>query len=264
MQLSHIDNNTAFDWGKTSADYAKYRDIYPPEFYDCLFALGIGTAGQTVLDVGTGTGVLPRHMHRHGAKWVGADISPEQIQFAQALSQGMDIAYIVSAAEDVDFPDATFDAVTALQCFIYIDPARFYPLLGRILKPHGIFAEMTMNFLPFESEIVSGSESLILKYNPQWTGGGFRREGLRSRPDQLERLCGGIFEVEAIEMLDLQVPFTRESWHGRMKTIRGISASSLSPEQIKAWSDEHWAYMQTCPEQFTIPHVAKIHKLRLK
>jgi SAM-dependent methyltransferase len=264
MRLSHIDNNTAFDWGKTSADYAKYRDIYPPEFYDCLLALGIGTAGQTVLDVGTGTGVLPRHMHGHGAKWVGADIAPEQIQYARELSQGTNIAYFISAAEDVDFPDATFDAVTALQCFIYIDPARFYPLLTRILKPRGIFAEMTMNFLPFESDIVSGSEALILKYNPQWTGGGFRREDFRSRPDQLERLCGGVFEVEAIEMLDLQVPFTRESWHGRMKTIRGISASSLSPEQIQAWSDEHGAYMQTWPETFTIPHIAKIHKLRLK
>lgn len=24
-----IDDKTAFDWGGTSADYAKYRDIYP-------------------------------------------------------------------------------------------------------------------------------------------------------------------------------------------------------------------------------------------
>lgn len=25
----NIDNGKAFDWGKTSPDYAKYRDIYP-------------------------------------------------------------------------------------------------------------------------------------------------------------------------------------------------------------------------------------------
>ena len=26
-----IDGGKAFDWGKTSEDYAKYRDIYPQE-----------------------------------------------------------------------------------------------------------------------------------------------------------------------------------------------------------------------------------------
>ena len=28
-----IDNGKPFDWGKTSLDYAKFRDIYPKEFY---------------------------------------------------------------------------------------------------------------------------------------------------------------------------------------------------------------------------------------
>lgn len=27
----HIDGGKAFDWGRTSADYAKFRDIYPPK-----------------------------------------------------------------------------------------------------------------------------------------------------------------------------------------------------------------------------------------
>lgn len=29
----NIDNGIPFDWGKTSSDYAKFRDIYPKEFY---------------------------------------------------------------------------------------------------------------------------------------------------------------------------------------------------------------------------------------
>ena len=28
----NIDNGKSFDWGRTSSDYAKYRDIYPEEF----------------------------------------------------------------------------------------------------------------------------------------------------------------------------------------------------------------------------------------
>ena len=27
-----IDGSKPFDWGRTSADYAKFRDIYPREF----------------------------------------------------------------------------------------------------------------------------------------------------------------------------------------------------------------------------------------
>ena len=36
MDISNksIDGGKAFDWGKTSADYAKFRDIYPREFYE--------------------------------------------------------------------------------------------------------------------------------------------------------------------------------------------------------------------------------------
>lgn len=29
-----IDGGKPFDWGRASADYARYRDIYPQEFYD--------------------------------------------------------------------------------------------------------------------------------------------------------------------------------------------------------------------------------------
>lgn len=34
MIIKDIDQGKDFDWGKTSKDYAKYRDIYPQEFYD--------------------------------------------------------------------------------------------------------------------------------------------------------------------------------------------------------------------------------------
>lgn len=30
---NRIDGGKAFDWGRTSEEYAKYRDIYPKEFY---------------------------------------------------------------------------------------------------------------------------------------------------------------------------------------------------------------------------------------
>ena len=52
-----IDGGKAFDWGKTSKDYAMYRDIYPDIFYQKIVDRGLCIKGQNVLDLGTGTGM---------------------------------------------------------------------------------------------------------------------------------------------------------------------------------------------------------------
>ena len=107
MIIQDIDKGKAFDWGKTSKDYAKYRDIYPQEFYDYILKLGLCKDGQKVLDIGTGTGVLPRNMYRYGAKWTGSDIAANQVEQAEKLAReaGMDIHFLVSGAEDLSFPE---------------------------------------------------------------------------------------------------------------------------------------------------------------
>lgn len=76
MQNNRIDHGKPFDWGRTSSLYAQYRDLYPPAFYEKLVELGVGLPGQNILDLGTGTGVLPRNMARFGADWTGVDNSP--------------------------------------------------------------------------------------------------------------------------------------------------------------------------------------------
>ncbi|MCL2031141.1 MAG: class I SAM-dependent methyltransferase, partial [Oscillospiraceae bacterium] len=134
MRLDRIDAGNAFDWGKASADYARYRDIYPEGFYQKILELGLCRAGTRVLDLGTGTGVLPRHLARYGARFTGADISENQIAQARRLSEGLDIDYIVSPAETLDFPDGTFDTVLACQCFIYFDAAVLLQRLASMLK----------------------------------------------------------------------------------------------------------------------------------
>ena len=156
----NIDGGKAFDWGKTSADYARFRDIYPQEFYDRIIGRHLCVEGQRVLDLGTGTGVLPRNMYRYGAKWTGTDISEEQIVQARRLSEGMDIAYRAVSAEELDFPDGSFDVVTACQCFWYFDHEKLEPELVRILKPGGRILLLYMAWLPFEDRIAGASETL--------------------------------------------------------------------------------------------------------
>ena len=256
-----IDHGKAFDWGRTSGDYAKFRDIYPETFYKKVVEKGLCIKGQKVLDLGTGTGVLPRNMYKYGADFTGADISPNQINEARRLSDeaGMKIEYIVASAEDVDFPDETFDVITAVQCFWYFNKAIVLPKFHRMLKEKGFLCILNMFWVPDECEIAYKSENLVLKYNPAWTGAGYKRHSLEA-PEWM----GECFACEINETFDLNVPFTRESWHGRMKACRGIGASSLSDEEITAWEREHLEYMGTLPEVFEIIHSATMLGLMKK
>ena len=42
IQNESIDHGQVFDWGRASKEYAKYRDIYPKEFYEKLADLSLG------------------------------------------------------------------------------------------------------------------------------------------------------------------------------------------------------------------------------
>ena len=261
INKKNIDNGKGFDWGLASADYAKYRDIYPDEFYRRIADSGLCVKGQRVLDLGTGTGVLPRNMAKYGADFVGADISENQIAQAAALSKkaGLNIKYIVASAENIDFPDASFDVVTACQCFMYFDKAVALPKIYNVLKSDGHFLILFMAWLPFEDEIAKASEDLVLKYNPSWTGCKRKRCAVTA-PDWL----GDMFEVSSTDAYDVKVPFTRETWHGRMRACRGVGASSLSAAEISAWEKEHKAFLETVPESFEILHYVTMVDLKKK
>lgn len=254
-----IDNGNPFDWGRTSADYAKFRDIYPEKFYRKILDRNLCMDGQSVLDLGTGTGVLPRNMYRYGAKWTATDISENQIAQARILSEGMDIDYHVAATEDINFPDGSFDVVTACQCFWYFDHETLMPKLWRMLRQGGSILVLYMAWLPFEDKIAGESEKLALKYNPDWSGA-----GETVHPIWIPDCYKEKFELAYHEEFLLHVPFTRESWNGRMKACRGIGAS-LSETEIAKWEEEHKKLLvQIAPEKFDILHYGAIAQLDRK
>lgn len=258
MKNNNIDGGKVFDWDRTSKDYAKYRDIYPNEFYQRIIDLGLCIKGQRVLDLGTGTGVMPRNMYRFGANFVGSDISENQIAEAKRLAQesGMNIEYIVSAAENIDFPDNSFDVITACQCFMYFDLKVVLPKIYKLLKNKGHLCVLWMAWLPDEDKIASASENLVLKYNPSWTGAGTKRS-----EQDIPEWSKALFEIKDSIVYDLYVPFTRESWHGRIKACRGIGASSLSDYAIADFEQEHKKMLSEMPETFNILHYVSILNL---
>ena len=261
IKNQNIDSGKAFDWGRTSAGYAKYRDIYPKVFYEKIVERNLCVKGQKVLDLGTGTGVLPRNMYAYGADWVGTDISENQIEQAKKLAGelGQETEYLVAATEDVDYPDGTFDVITACQCFWYFDHERVMPKLARMLKPDGRLLLLYMAWLPYEDDIAGESEKLVLKYSPNWSGAGETIHPIHVPPCVYET-----FESVYHEEYEIEVPFTRETWNGRMKSCRGVEAS-LPPEEVAQWEREHRAMLERiAPEEFTVKHYAAMLELKRK
>lgn len=170
---------------------------------------------------------------------------------------GQDIEYILSPAEEIDFPDGTFDVITSCQCFWYFDHERITPNLKRMLKKDGSLLILYMSWLPFEDEIAGESEKLILKYNPMWNG-----NGETVHPIEVPDCVLKSFEPVYREEYRFDIPFTRETWHGRMKACRGVEAS-LTAEETARWEGEHRALLERiAPDEFKVKHYAAVLELK--
>ncbi len=253
MQNEKIDKGQIFDFGKTSKAYAEYRDIYPDVLYERLRALGVAADGTAWLDLGTGTGVLPKNLYNPKAEIYGEDISAGQIAFAKekAEKSGQRITYIVSPAEDTGLPGGKFDAVTAAQCFFYFDREKMRAEIRRLLRPGGIFIKIFMNWEESDP-VAGGSCELVRRFNPRWNSG---EAAVKDMTDDL-------FPGRKTETFYADLPFTRESWHGRMLACRGTLAS-MSEETLAEWGKAHLGFLESCPESFTVRHIIYISYFRL-
>jgi len=248
MKNGLIDNGALFDWGKSSDNYAKFRDIYPKEMYEELHRLGVGGENTLNLDIGTGTGVVPRFMSLYAGKFCGIDIAENQIMKAKELSDGLGIDYRVGTAESILFENELFDSVCATQCWRYFDKEKAVPEIRRVLKKNGVFIIAYMQWLPSESVIIEKSLELVKRYNPHW-------DCFKDRIDvkNSKLTLDGFTKKEFIEF-DCDIPFTRESWNGRMVSCRGIEPS-LTDEEVKRFSTEHMDMLRKYNnEDFTLRH----------
>jgi len=96
---------------------------------------------DTVLDVATGTGAVARELLRQkGCTVVGLDQSPEMLAEARRRLP-KEVQLVEASAEQLPFPDASFDALTFTYLLRYVsDPGATLRELARVVRPGGTVA----------------------------------------------------------------------------------------------------------------------------
>jgi len=103
-------------------------------------ALPAAVDGMDVIELGCGTAYVSAWLARMGARPVGIDNSPKQLETARAMQEQFDLRFPLHLgnAESLPFPDASFDlAISEYGASIWCDPYTWIPEAARVLRPGG-------------------------------------------------------------------------------------------------------------------------------
>ena len=96
--------------------------------------------GKDAIELGCGTAYFSAWLARRGARPVGVDVTPAQLETARRLQRktGIEFRLIEANAEEVPLADASFDlALSEYGASIWCDPYRWIPEAHRLLRPGG-------------------------------------------------------------------------------------------------------------------------------
>ncbi|HEY5044398.1 MAG TPA: class I SAM-dependent methyltransferase [Solirubrobacteraceae bacterium] len=109
-------------------------------------------AGERVLDVATGTGMVAAELRRRAdCSVVGLDQSPAMLAGARArfAGDGARVELVEGQAEQLPFADASFDALTFTYLLRYVeDPPATLRELARVVRPGGRVASLEFGVPP--------------------------------------------------------------------------------------------------------------------
>jgi SAM-dependent methyltransferase len=115
--------------------YREARPTYPAQLFEWLAQQAPDRA--LAWDCGCGNGQATAALADHFTRVIGTDPSAAQIAHAPPCTN---VEYRVEPAEQSSFADSSVSLVTVAQALHWLDHARFYAEVKRVLEPGGVMA----------------------------------------------------------------------------------------------------------------------------
>lgn len=169
-------------------------------------------AGLDVVELGCGTAYFSAWLARRGARPVGVDVTPAQLESARRCmaETGIEFPLVEASAEDVPLPDSTFDlALSEHGASTWCDPYRWIPEAARLLRPGGrlVFLHTTPLAAICSPDVGDSTRELQRPYfgmrSFQWTSDDGIEFNL-THGDWIDVLRGAGFEIE--RLIELRTP----------------------------------------------------------
>jgi SAM-dependent methyltransferase len=195
-------------------------------------------AGLDVVELGCGTAYFSAWLAKRGARPVGVDITPAQLDSARRCmaETGIEFPLVEASAEDAPLPDESFDlALSEHGASAWCDPYLWIPEAARLVRPGGrlVFMHSTPFVYPHFPDVGDPSRELQRPYfgmhRFQWTP----EDGIEFQLTYggwIDVLRGSGFEIERLVELQAPPDATRHEYY-----------SDWDPEWSRNWpSEEIW------------------------
>ncbi len=176
-------------------------------------------AGLDVVELGCGTAYFSAWLARRGARVVGVDPTPAQLETARAMQREFELEFplVEAAGEAVPLPAASFDVVLSeYGASIWADPYGWIPEAARLLRAGGrlVFLRSSTLVILCAPDVGPVGEALVRPqfgmYRFEWPseeGGGV--EFHLPHGDWIRLLRASGFEIE--DLIELQAPDDAET-----------------------------------------------------
>ncbi len=135
-------------------------------------APGARLAGQRILDIGCGGGLLSEAMARIGAKVTGLDPASNNIEIARAhaAKDGLAIDYRATTAEELPSDTKPFDVVLAMEVVEHVaDRPLFLRTAASLVRPGGLMILSTLNRTAKSFALAIVGAEYVLRWLPRGT-----------------------------------------------------------------------------------------------
>ena len=177
--------------------------------------------GLDVVELGCGTAYISAWLAKRGARPVGVDPTPAQLETARRLMRetGIEFPLVQAPGESVPLRDASFDlAISEYGACLWADPYEWVPEAARLLRPGGRLVFLT------------NSNVMMLTIPP-----------VGKATEQLQRPLFGLYRSTWPGELGVEFHLPHGEWIRHLRA-NGFEIEALHELQAPAGAEEHGFY----------------------